>query len=140
MIYPLYFQFQSNIKTGLLFGGQAKVMYSQLEQRISQYEINVANYNAEMASYNVAVQNYNAEVIAYEEAVNAYNQNDTYPEYLRLVAWFDDLQAQLSSLNAWSSSLNYQATVLNQELYELGLQYDSFGGILGVVEEVKMYW
>jgi len=24
MIYPLYFQFQSNINTGLLFGGQAR--------------------------------------------------------------------------------------------------------------------
>ena len=108
--------------------------------RIEQYRVDVANHNLEVDSHYVALQNYNAEVDAYGEAVDAYYKNPTYPEYLRLTAWYNALQTQLNSLNAWSSSLNVQAALLNQELYELGLQYDSFGGVLGIVEEVKMYW
>ena len=114
--------------------------YSQLMYRIEQYRVDVANHNLEVDSHYVALQNYNAEVDAYGEAVDAYYKNPTYPEYLRLTAWYNALQTQLNSLNAWSSSLNVQAALLNQELYELGLQYDSFGGVLGIVEEVKMYW
>ncbi len=35
MIYPLYFQFQSNITTGLLFGGQAKLASFTLRPNIN---------------------------------------------------------------------------------------------------------
>ena len=36
MIYPIYFQFQSNMKTGLLFGGQVTTQYPELPTTCSR--------------------------------------------------------------------------------------------------------
>lgn len=117
-----------------------QTLYTQLQQRITQYEVSVSQYNAEVESYNITVQSFHVEVQEYEAAVEAYNQNPTHEKYVRLTAWYSDLLAEENTLSTWSTSLNNHASVLNLELYNLGLQYDAFGGVLGTVEEVRMYW
>ncbi len=39
MIYPLYFQFQSNSITGLLFGGQATLIDGELEDKFREMAV-----------------------------------------------------------------------------------------------------
>jgi len=100
----------------------------------------VSQYNAELDSYYDEVNDYNDEVEDFEEAIYAYYQDPTFDKYVKLLELEDDLEDELRQLNRWARSLRNQASLLDEELNSLGLQKDSFGGVLGVVKEVKMYW
>ncbi len=117
-----------------------ELKYKQLQVRIDQYKASLERYSDELADYNSAVQRYNMEVEEYSAAIQAYNANPTYGEYLRLSAWQDALNADLNGLNSWSAQLYSMVSALDQELAALGIQNDQYGGVLGVVKEVKMYW
>ena len=114
--------------------------YQQLQGRIDQYKVNLAKYNDLMADYNRAVQRYNVEVQEFNAAMQAYNANPTYLEYLRLADWQNSLYEDLEFLDSWLAQLDSRVSALDQELAALGIQYDQFGGVLGIVKEVKMYW
>ncbi len=117
-----------------------ETMYEQLQIRIEQYKASVERYYDELADYNSAVQSYNVEVEEFNAAKQAYDANPIYYEYLRLFDWENALIAGLNSLNRWSARLDSTVSALDQELATLGIQYDQYGGVLGVVKEVEMYW
>ena len=61
-------------------------------------------------------------------------------ESIGLSEWRNNLLLEYDQLEGWRISLSDKASLLNQELSNLGLQYNSIGEILEVVKEVKMYW
>jgi len=116
-----------------------ELKYEQLQVRIDQYERNVEIYYGKLRDYNSALRSYNAEVQEFNAALQAYAYL-TYGKYLMFSAWEDSLKAERKRLNRWSARLDSIVSHLDQELVELGIQYDQYGGVLGVVKEVEMYW
>lgn len=114
--------------------------YEQLQVRIDQYKASVERYYDELADYNNAMQIYNVEAKEFSAAKQAYDANPLYYEFLRLFVWENALIADLNRLNSWSARLDSTVSALDQELAELGIQYDQYGGVLGIVKEVEMYW
>jgi len=112
----------------------------QLEQRIASYSSRVAAHNADIQAYNIAVQAHIANVQEFNEAYEAYQQNPTLDEYLRLVAWSAEIDAEYQRLTTWLGQINARIQSLNAEMVSLGFQRDSLGGILDIVTEVEMYW
>ena len=117
-----------------------ELKYTQLQVSINRYEANVEKYERELAFYNSDMQRYNAEVREWNAAVQVHNIYPTDSEYIRLSTWQYLLNAESNRLNRWSAQLDSMVSALDREWAALGIQYDQYGGFLGIVTEVKMYW
>ncbi len=117
-----------------------ELKYEQLQVNIDRYEASVEKYYNELADYNSDVQRYNVEVGQLDSAIQAYNANPTDYGYSVLSTWQNTLNADFYSLKRWSAQLDSMVSALDQELAALGIQQDQYGGVLGIVKEVKMYW
>ena len=89
----------------------------QASPLISQYESDLAKYNAEFKNYSVAKTAYESKLSEYNTALDAYNQNKTQEGYNKLTA----MQRELEASKPVAAYENLASMKLNLESQQTGI-------------------